>query len=55
MIDNLNREIWQFVKRQRTWFKRNKEIVWLDPTDKKVLEKANKVVGKKLKVLWYNI
>lgn len=49
MINNLNREIWQFVKRQRTWFKRNKEIVWLDPTDKKVLEKTNKVVGKKLK------
>ena len=49
MVDNLNREIWQFVKRQRTWFKRNKEIVWLDPIDKKVLEKANRVVGKKLK------
>ncbi len=49
MINNLNREIWQFVKRQRTWFKRNKQIVWLDPTDKKVLEKANKVVGKRVK------
>jgi tRNA dimethylallyltransferase len=53
MIDNLNREIWQFVKRQRTWFKRNKQIVWLDPTDKKVLEKANKVVGKNLKNNYY--
>ncbi len=49
MIDNLNREIWQFVKRQRTWFKRNKQIIWLDPTDKKVLDKTNRVVVKKLK------
>ncbi len=28
LIDNLNREIWNFVKRQRTWFKRNKMIKW---------------------------
>ncbi len=49
MIDNLNREIWQFVKRQRTWFKRNKQIIWLDPTDKKVLEKAEKIVNKNIK------
>ncbi len=49
MIDNLNREIWQFVKRQRTWFKRNKNIVWLDPTDKKVLEKAEKIIKKNMK------
>jgi tRNA dimethylallyltransferase len=24
MIDNLKNETWHFVKRQRTWFKRNK-------------------------------
>ena len=28
MIENLNKEIWQYVKRQRTWFKRNKNIKW---------------------------
>jgi tRNA dimethylallyltransferase len=39
MIDNLNREIWQFVKRQRTWFKRNKNIKWFKPKeDEKVLK-----------------
>ncbi|MFA5934635.1 MAG: tRNA (adenosine(37)-N6)-dimethylallyltransferase MiaA [Candidatus Paceibacterota bacterium] len=38
MIDNLNREIWQFVKRQRTWFKRNKNIKWFKPKeDEKVM------------------
>jgi len=31
LIQNLEREIWQFAKRQRTWFRRNKEIVWLNP------------------------
>jgi tRNA dimethylallyltransferase len=29
MIENLNRDIFKFVKRQRTWFKRNKEIKWI--------------------------
>ena len=29
MINNLNGEIFRFVKRQRTWFKRNKEIKWI--------------------------
>ena len=39
MIDNLNREIWQFVKRQRTWFKRNKNIKWFKPQeDEKVIK-----------------
>ncbi len=29
MISELEKETWQYVKRQRTWFKRNKEIIWL--------------------------
>lgn len=29
MITELEKEIWQYVKRQRTWFKRNKDIIWL--------------------------
>ena len=29
MIAELEKEIWQYVKRQRTWFKRNKDIIWL--------------------------
>ncbi|MFA5764048.1 MAG: tRNA (adenosine(37)-N6)-dimethylallyltransferase MiaA [Candidatus Paceibacterota bacterium] len=31
MIENLKNEIWHFVKRQRTWFKRNEEIKWFEP------------------------
>ncbi|MFH0755154.1 MAG: tRNA (adenosine(37)-N6)-dimethylallyltransferase MiaA [bacterium] len=29
MIENLKNEIWHFVKKQRTWFKKNKKIIWL--------------------------
>jgi len=32
MIENLKNDIWHFVKRQRTWFKRNKNIKWFTPT-----------------------
>ncbi len=28
MKENILKESWQYVKRQRTWFKRNKSIVW---------------------------
>ena len=31
MLAQLEMEIWHYAKRQRTWFKRNKEIIWLDP------------------------
>ena len=31
MIENLENEIWHFVKRQRTWFKRDKNIKWFNP------------------------
>ena len=31
MILNLKNDIWHFVKRQRTWFKRNKTIKWFEP------------------------
>ncbi|MDD4803681.1 MAG: tRNA (adenosine(37)-N6)-dimethylallyltransferase MiaA [Candidatus Pacebacteria bacterium] len=45
MIDNLNREIWQFVKRQRTWFKRNKQIAWFDIKDKNYAIKVGKLIN----------
>lgn len=32
MRENLYRDIIRYSKRQMTWFKRNKEIYWLDPT-----------------------
>ncbi len=31
MIEKLNTEIWHYAKRQKTWFKRDKNITWLDP------------------------
>ncbi|MCX6717438.1 MAG: tRNA (adenosine(37)-N6)-dimethylallyltransferase MiaA [Candidatus Taylorbacteria bacterium] len=43
MKENLNREIWNFVKRQRTWFKTNKEIVWINPLKKSDIIEANKL------------
>jgi len=33
MIENLKNDIWHFVKRQRTWFKRNKDITWFKPEE----------------------
>ncbi len=29
MLETLEKEIWHYAKRQRTWFKRNKEIRWM--------------------------
>ena len=31
MLQKLNTEIWHFAKRQNTWFKRDKNIIWIDP------------------------
>lgn len=33
MIENLKNDIWHYVKRQRTWFKRNKDIKWFEPKE----------------------
>ncbi len=30
MITKLNTEIWHYAKRQKTWFKRDKDITWID-------------------------
>ena len=46
MVKNLKSEIWHFVKRQRTWFKRNKKIKWFEPIN---LEEIIKLVQTKLK------
>jgi len=35
MIDKLNTETWHYAKRQKTWFKRDKSIIWIDPTKNK--------------------
>ena len=39
MAHELNKEIWQYAKRQHTWFKRDKRIRWFKPQQKKDVEK----------------
>jgi tRNA dimethylallyltransferase len=43
MIEKLNTEIWHYAKRQKTWWKRDKNIIWIDP--RKSSEK-NKILKK---------
>lgn len=38
MIEKLNTEIWHYAKRQKTWFKRDKNTIWIDPRE--IHEKA---------------
>lgn len=35
MIEKLNTETWHFAKRQKTWFKRDKNIIWINPLKQK--------------------
>ena len=45
MIEKLNTEIWHYAKRQKTWFKRDKSTIWIDPRKNseknKILKKIN--------------
>jgi tRNA dimethylallyltransferase len=43
---NLANDIWQYAKRQRTWWKRDKTIVWLNPLKKSDVKKAHSLVKK---------
>lgn len=49
MIEKLYTEIWHFAKRQKTWFKRDKEIIWINPLKKSDKLKALREVKKFLK------
>lgn len=40
MLPLLTTAITQYAKRQMTWFKRNKNIFWIDPSDEHGIEKA---------------
>ncbi|HPI66883.1 MAG TPA: tRNA (adenosine(37)-N6)-dimethylallyltransferase MiaA, partial [Candidatus Paceibacterota bacterium] len=35
MIEKLFSAIWHFAKRQKTWWKKDKEIIWINPSKKK--------------------
>ncbi|MDP2650151.1 MAG: tRNA (adenosine(37)-N6)-dimethylallyltransferase MiaA [bacterium] len=42
LIANIERDDWRYAKRQRTWFKRNKEIRWFHPDEEPEIRKAVK-------------
>ncbi len=44
MLRDLESAIWQYSKRQMTWFQKNKKIIWLDPALKSTEAKASKLV-----------
>lgn len=47
MVSELEKAIWQYAKRQMTWFKRDTTILWIKPTDmKKGLEKSKSLLKK---------
>ena len=37
MVEMLNREIYQYAKRQMTWFKKDRDIQWFDASKSKKL------------------
>jgi tRNA dimethylallyltransferase len=49
MIAKLNTEIWHFAKRQKTWFKRDPDTLWIDPRKNSDKNKAMREVKKFLK------
>lgn len=49
MIEKLNTEIWHFAKRQKTWWKRDKKIIWMNPFKKEEEQKVLKEIEKFLK------
>jgi tRNA dimethylallyltransferase len=38
MIEQLEKQIWQYAKRQRTWFKRDRRIWWFSPKETRRIE-----------------
>jgi len=43
MVERMNIETYQYVKRQRTWFKRNKDISWFRPSDIDLIKREVKI------------
>lgn len=40
LAEQLNTAIWHYARRQKTWFKRNKEIVWVSSAKNKKIERT---------------
>ena len=49
MIEKINTETWHYAKRQKTWFKRDLNTIWINPTKKSEEAKALKEIKKFLK------
>src|SRR3989338_2086979 len=44
MLEKLNTESWHYAKRQKTWYKRDKSTIWLNPLDKKETSEVYKKI-----------
>lgn len=49
MIEKLFSAIWHFAKRQKTWFKRDREIIWINPSKKRDIDMAKNKINDFLK------
>jgi len=49
MVEKLNTEIWHFAKRQNTWFRRDKDILWINPLKNSEKQIAFREIKKFLK------
>ncbi len=49
MIEKLNTKTWHYAKRQKTWFKRDKNTIWINPLKNNEKSKAFKAIEKFLK------
>jgi len=49
LVEILSLKIGQYAKRQETWFKKEKNVIWFDITSKNYLSKIEKLVG-----TWYD-
>jgi len=46
MLEKLFQAIWHFAKRQKTWWKKDKEIIWINPSKKQeVYDTLKKISG----------
>ncbi len=49
MIEKMQNKVRQYAKRQITWFKKEKNIVWFDITERLFVNKVEELIGK-----WYD-
>jgi len=49
MTEKLFQAIWHFAKRQKTWWKKDKEIIWINPSKKKDITMTKKEIETFLK------